>query len=109
MAKYYGAIGFSVTEETRPDLWEERIVERNYAGEVLRNRRQWQDGQQLNSNLKVAHRISIIADQFAVSHLHTIRYVTWMGVKWGVTSIEHERPRLVLEIGDVYNGGEDGA
>ena len=35
--KYYGKIGYGATEETRPGVYEERITEREYYGEVSRN------------------------------------------------------------------------
>ena len=37
MAKFYGAIGFAETVETDPGIWEEKIVERSYSGDVIRN------------------------------------------------------------------------
>ena len=35
MAKFYGVIGYITTEETKPGVWEEKITERKYAGELL--------------------------------------------------------------------------
>lgn len=35
---------------------------------------------------------------------HTMKYVVWMGASWKITSIEVQRPRLLLTIGGVYNG-----
>lgn len=32
MAKFYGVIGYAVTEETKPGVWTEKIVERMYYG-----------------------------------------------------------------------------
>lgn len=107
MAKFYGPIGFIETVETAPDVWTERITERCYSGDVLTNSRRWQDGQQLNDNLNIDNRISIVADAYAFRHFHSIRYVTWMGAKWKVGRIDVERPRLILSVGDLYNGGEE--
>ena len=106
MAKFYGPIGFAETQETAPDVWRDLIVERNYSGDVLANVGRWQAGQQLNDNLNVDNRISIVADPYAVHHFHTIKYVGWMGAKWKVSRIEVEFPRLILTIGDLYNGEE---
>lgn len=36
MAKWFGKIGYAVTSETRPGIWEEVIVERNYYGDMTR-------------------------------------------------------------------------
>lgn len=37
MSKFYGAIGYSVTEEIRPGVWGEKITVRDYYGDVIRN------------------------------------------------------------------------
>ena len=34
MAKFYGVIGYAVTEETKPGVWTEKIIERMFS---LRN------------------------------------------------------------------------
>lgn len=106
MAKFYGSVGFADTVETAPDVWESKIVERNYSGDVFRNTRRWQTGpQQLNDNLTASVQISIIADPYAIAHYGCIKYVTLHGTRWKVTSVDpNQRPRLVMEIGELYNG-----
>ena len=42
MAKFHGAIGFAETVETDPGIWEEKIVEHSYSGDVVRNIRNLQ-------------------------------------------------------------------
>lgn len=104
MAKFYGAIGYAVTEETAPGVWEERITERMYYGELVRNTRKLQSADQLNDNINVANEISILADSFAYENFHSMKYVGFSGAKWKVTSIEVQYPRLILTVGGVYNG-----
>ncbi len=104
MAKFYGAIGYAVTEETAPGVWEERITERMYYGELVRNTRKLQSADQLNDNINVANEISILADPFAYENFHSMKYVGFSGAKWKVTSIEVQYPRLILTVGGVYNG-----
>jgi len=104
MAKFYGIIGYSVTEETSPGVWTESITERNYYGDVIRNTRRWQPGEGLNDNLTINNIISIVADPFAYQHFYAIRYIKWMGASWKIDNIEVQRPRLILTIGGVYNG-----
>lgn len=105
MAKYYGAIGFAVEVEKAPDVWVSEIVERKYSGDVIRNYPRWQNAQQVNDNVSVNNRISILADPYAISHLGAIRYVTWMGEKWKVSGFEVQPPRILLDVGELYNGG----
>lgn len=106
MAKYYGKIGFALTEETVPGVWTESIKEVNYYGEILTDTRRWEATEQLNDDLKISNRFSIISDPFISANIHTIRYLTWMNVKWKVNSIEVAYPRLILSVGGVYNGEE---
>lgn len=104
MAKFYGKIGYGVTEEVRPGVWEEVVIERPYYGDVNRNRRRWASSERLNDNLDVTNEISIVADPYAYKHFHTIRYVEWMDARWKISDVEVEYPRLKLVIGGVYNG-----
>lgn len=106
MAKYYGSVGFAVTEESEesPGDWEAKIVERKYYGEVIRRRRTWNPTSNLNDDISISNEISILADPYAYQNLGEIRYVTWHGTKWRVTSIDVDRPRITLTIGGVYNG-----
>lgn len=106
MARFYGKVGYMTTEETAPGVWTEVQNERTYYGDVLENRHKWMPTDKLNDNVSVSNRISILADAYAYQHFSHIRYVWWMGVKWKVTSISVERPRLVLELGGEWNGPE---
>ena len=69
MAKYFGKIAYGVTEETAPDVYEERVTEREYFGDVQRYARRYQRGEGLNDNLELDNVIFIIADPFAFEHL----------------------------------------
>ena len=111
--KYYGSVGYMVTEEQMVDGEEtgvcvEHVVEREYYGDVLKNTSGWQNGEHLNDDLKVNVRISIVADPFAYAHFSEIRYVNWMGSRWKVKSVEPLYPRINLEIGGVYNEQKTG-
>ena len=97
MAKFYGVIGYAVTEETKPGVWTDY-------GDLTRNTRRLQSAEQLNDNINVANEISIVADPFANENFHSMRYVEFMGAKWKVTSVEVQYPRLILTMGGVYNG-----
>lgn len=104
MAKFYGAIGYAITREVRPGVWEEEIIERDYYGELVRNIRKLQNSNQLNDNINVANEISIVSDPFANENFHLMRYVKFMATKWKVTNVEVQYPRLILTVGGVYNG-----
>lgn len=103
MAKFYGEIGFAVQTKSSGVVKEE-IVKRNYFGDLIRNARQLQSADQVNDNLNISNQISIIADPYANENFQSIRYAKFMGAKWKVTSVEVQYPRLILQLGGVYNG-----
>lgn len=104
MAKYFGAIGFAETKEIRPGVWDERIVEHFYSGDEMRNTRRLQSADQVNDNVVIANEISIVADPYANQNFHAMRYATFMGTRWKVSNVRVEYPRLILTLGDIYNG-----
>lgn len=106
MAKWYGEIGYAETIETRPGVWVEQIVKRNYYGDVGRNARRLESTGNLNDNINISNEISIVSDPFANENFHAIRYIEFMGAKWKVSNVEVRYPRLILTIGGLYNDGE---
>lgn len=104
MAKYYGQIGFVDTVENPPGVWQEQVTLRTYRGDLIRNTRRLDNPGQVNDNITLSNEISVVCDPYAINNFHSIRFVTFMGAKWKVTSVEVEYPRLILTIGGVYNG-----
>lgn len=103
MAKFCGVIGYAVTKETEPGIWEEQIVEVEYFGDVIRNTRRINAPGKVNDDISISNQISIIADPFANNNFHAMKYVVFMGAKWKVSEVTVEYPRLILAIGGLYN------
>lgn len=105
MAKYYGKIGYAMSAETSPGIWTDSITERQYYGDLVRNTTsKWEKGEGLNDNLVITNSISIVADPFAYQHFHCMKYIQFAGQLWKITSVEVQRPRLILTLGGLYNG-----
>lgn len=104
MAKFYGVIGYVQSTETSPGVWSDVPIEKNYYGDVLKETRRWQASENLNDNLTVSNKISIVADAYAYENFHAMRYIKWMGAFWKLTDVDVQRPRLILTLGGVYNG-----
>ncbi len=104
--KFHGEVGYGETVENPPDsgVYVDVITEITYSGDVFRNTRRMSDGENLNKDLSVNNTISIVADQYANEHFFAIRYIKWMGQLWTVSDVEVQRPRLILRLGEVYNG-----
>ena len=104
MAKFYGVIGYAITSETEPGIYEETIIERSYFGDLIKNTRRLQSSDKVNDDINISNSISIVADPYANENFHAMRYVEFMGAKWKISDVDVQYPRLVLTIGGVYNG-----
>jgi hypothetical protein len=102
--KFAGMVGYETLSEVRPSVWQQTIVERKYRGDVNRVSRRLQSAEKVNDDVVISNEIEILADAFAFENFQSIKYVTWMGTKWTVNTVTVEPPRLILEIGGVYNG-----
>ena len=106
--KYYGAIGYGISYEDTPGVWKKRIEERTYYGDILRNTKRWQaSSEKLNDDFTVSNQISIVADEYAYSHLGEMIYIVLNGTRWKISSITIDRPRISIELGGVYNGNKN--
>lgn len=105
--KWHGNIGYADTIETEPGIWEDVITERAYYGDIIRNNRKLQSvSDKINNDINISNQISIVADPYAIQHIHTMRYVEFSGAKWIVSDVDVQYPRLILTIGGVWNGNE---
>ena len=104
MAKWYGKVGYADQVETAPGVWEEQITERHYYGDVVRNIRKLESSGEVNDNINVSMEISIVADPYAIQNFHAMRYIEYMGSLWKLSNVEVNYPRLILQIGGLYNG-----
>ena len=104
MSKFTGTIGYVTTEETAPGVYTEVARERHYRGDLNRNTRRVITAGEVNSGITVSNEVSIVADPYARDHFHEIWYVVFRNSKWTVTHVEVQYPRLILSIGEIYNG-----
>jgi|tagenome__1003787_1003787.scaffolds.fasta_scaffold15842220_1 hypothetical protein len=104
MARFHGRVGFGISTETAPGVWSDVMVEHVFYGDIVQNRRMLVQGEKLNKDLSVGNSISIVGDAYAREHFFAIKYVEWAGQLWTVADVTYERPRLTLQLGEVYNG-----
>lgn len=103
MTKFFGKIGYAMTQETKPGVWMDQIMEREYYGDLLRNSYRFQTSDKVNDDVLIANEFSIIADSFAKDNFHLMRYIEFEGTKWKITNVEVRDPRLNLTVGGIYN------
>lgn len=85
--------------ETSPDVWEEKTIERDYYGDILRSYKNYDSSDKMNDDIFLYNEISIVADPFAFENFVYMKYVIYMGQKWKIRSVEVKYPRLIITPG----------
>ena len=105
MARFAGEVGYGEPTKVAPGVTEDVITEVLYYGDIIRlSTNPDNQDEKILPDISANNAISILADERAIKHFSQIKYVRWNGVRWTVTSVEVKRPRLILNIGKVYNG-----
>ena len=104
MTRFHGRIGYGESTEISPGVFADVIVEYFYYGDVIRTSRQLRPGEEVNPDLLPGNSISIVGNAYALEHIFSIRYAEWAGELWTVVDAEVQYPRLILRLGEVYNG-----
>ena len=101
--KWYGQIGFYSNEMIKPGVYEDQIVEREYYGDVLKNYKRDQSDSTINDEFTINNTIRVLSDPFLQEHYYSARYITFMGNKWKIKSIDFQWPAMTFEIGGLFN------
>lgn len=103
--RYCGKIGYVVTvDDDTTGICASSTVEKVAKGDVLTNHLRVTDGVNINPDITISNRLSIVSEPFLLNNFQNIRYATWRGTKWAVESVEIALPRVILSLGGVYNG-----
>lgn len=107
MAKFSGNLGYELPEhEIAPGVWMPAGVTEHHArGDILSQSKNYSTNQSsTNDDFSLSNRISIVLDRFTAQHYGELKYICLDGLRWKVSSIEINRPRLILTLGGIYNG-----
>lgn len=106
MARFRGKVGYGNSEENPPGSGKmvDVVTERVYQGDIVRAGKSQGSTNNVNEDVILGNSISIVADAFANERFMDIKYVRWAEVVWAVTSVTVQAPRLILNLGGVYNG-----
>lgn len=97
-------IGFGQSEEVRPGIWEDVILERDYLAEVLQRTETFDVSGSVIPGYRTTTSVSVLSDGPLKVNYTDLRYVVFGGVRWTISSAVVQPPRLNLFIGEVYNG-----
>ena len=103
MAKFAGLVGYVTQAETAPGVWSPVEQTRMMKGDFYMESSRHQNGDKVNKDIALNHRVSLVGDSYTFENYYAIRWIEIEGVKWEVTSIEVKRPRLIVNLGGLYN------
>lgn len=103
MTRFFGKIGYA-SQVREGGVVEDVITERTFVGDELSNTRYFATENTTLGKVSFQTRLSVLADAYALENFKDIRFVEWAGSVWYVDSVQAERPRLILVIGEKYNG-----
>ena len=104
MARFYGEIGFGDIVETAPGITEDVITGHKFRGDVLRSNLRNVANDKINTDTTLTNSISIVGTKYAFDHIMRMRYIKFEGVYWKINTIDLQHPRIIIGMGDVYNG-----
>lgn len=102
--RYSGMIGYAVQTEISPGIWEDTITEVPKLGDVVQRTEVLGSDDSVLPQYRTTTSISVLSDGVLKENYENLRYVTHLGKRWTIASAVFEPPRLVLYIGEVYNG-----
>lgn len=104
MAKFHGKIGYSILNNDNYGVYTNSFIEKDAVGDWNTHRVRVKSTNGVNDDFTLVNTLSIISNPFAMANLFNIKYAVYKGIKWKVTDIEEHYPRIILTIGDRYNG-----
>jgi hypothetical protein len=104
MSKFAGLVGYVTQEESAPGVWTQVDKTSKMKGDIIRQSSSSQNGDKINSDVALSHRVSLLGDSYAFNNYFAIKWIQIDGRKWQVTSVELQRPRIILTVGGLWNG-----
>lgn len=105
MTRFSGLVGYAFEDvETEPDVFETKHVEKRMSGQILRKSfNKFGASDQKFDDKVLENQISVLGSEYAYTNFTNMRYVKYLGQKWKITSVEVAKPRLILNVGGIYN------
>lgn len=104
MGKYHDKIGFVIPKTVNGRTVFEPVEVSAY-GEMTQYNFKWNSDQtQLNDQIRLNNVLSIVCKPFLIQNLTYLKYVWYQGTRWSISNVQISHPRLILNIGEAYNG-----
>jgi hypothetical protein len=97
-------LGISQVTEVRPGIWEDTVTEVPVLGTVRQRTEVLNSADSILPKYGTTTSISVPARGVGPVDNSDIRYITYKGKRWQISSIVDEPPHIVIYIGEEYNG-----
>lgn len=110
MSKFTGLVGFITQEESIPGVWSPIENSKKMRGDLISssatngNGSRIADSGKVNDDVSLNHRVSLLGDYYTFNNYLNIKWIQIGGRKLEVSSIELQRPRVILTVGGLWNG-----
>ena len=104
MAKFSGELGYQLEVDIGGGITESQLIYRKCKGDLLENRRTSQNSNEIVEGVQLANKFSIVANPFLLENLGNLKVINYIGTPWEITSATYNKPRVVINVGGVYNG-----
>lgn len=102
--RYSGWIGIADQEETSPGVWEETLAFMPALGEVKQTTEVLDGSSDILPRNRTTTSISVSARGIGYLDNSDIRVITFKGKNWQIDSIVDAPPKIVVFVGEEYNG-----
>lgn len=102
--RYSGKLGIVEQKEVRPGIWEEVVTEEPVLGTLEQRTGVLEGSSDVLPRYSTSTSISVPARGVGLLDNSVIRYITLKGNRWQVSSIVDQPPRIVIYVGEKYNG-----
>lgn len=104
MARYAGLVCYGKQVETEPGIWETEEKTLSMKGDMIRQNADIINSNSVNDDISLGHRVSLVGDAYAFENYFNIKWIEIDRRKWKVSSIEIQRPRIIVDVGGLWNG-----
>lgn len=104
--KFYGKIYTVFSKEVREGtgIYENITKVFTRKGDFIRNSARWTEPNTVNDGISLNGKISVLLDPELECCVGYIKAVEFKNSKWKVKSIDIQKHRVVIELGDLFNG-----